>query len=134
VSHKRFVVCVDGVYIKDGKILLLKRSTEPFNSYWHLVGGHVEENETLKGALRREFKEETNLDIEVGGVIDGRLEKTSDRIKIIVTFKVTSAQGEIRLSPESEEHGWFAKIPPNSVYNYAKYLPNKDANSNKPAT
>ena len=134
MSKKKFVVCVDGVYIKDGKIFLLKRSTEPFNSYWHLVGGHVEENETLKEALKREFKEETNLDIDVGDMIDGRLEKTSDRIKIIVTFKVTSAQGKIKLNPESEEYGWFSKIPRDSVYDYSKYLPKKDANSNKPAT
>jgi 8-oxo-dGTP diphosphatase len=134
VSNEKFVVCVDGVYIKDGKIFLLKRSTEPFNSYWHLVGGHVEENETLKEALKREFKEETNLDIDVGDMIDGRLEKTSDRIKIIVTFKVTSAQGKIKLNPESEEYGWFAKIPCDSVYDYSKYLPKKDTNSNKPAT
>ena len=134
MSNEKFVVCVDGVYIKDGKIFLLKRSTEPFNSYWHLVGGHVEENETLKEALKREFKEETNLDIDVGDMIDGRLEKTSDRIKIIVTFKVTSAQGKIKLNPESEEYGWFSKIPRDSVYDYSKYLPKKDANSNKPAT
>jgi hypothetical protein len=73
------------------------------------------------------------LDIDVGDIIDGRIEKTSDRIKIIVTFEVTSAQGEIRLNPESEEYGWFSKIPSNSVYNYAKYLPKKDAHSNKPA-
>jgi 8-oxo-dGTP diphosphatase len=134
MSKKKFVVCVDGVYIKEGKIFLLKRSTEPFNSYWHLVGGHIEENETLKEALKREFKEETNLDIDIGDVIDGRLEKTSDRIKIIVTFEVTSARGEIRLSPESEEYGWFSKIPRDSVYDYSKYLPKTDVNSNKPVT
>jgi 8-oxo-dGTP diphosphatase len=119
---KKFVVCVDGVYIKDGKILLLKRNTEPFKGYWHLVGGHVDENETLKEALKREFKEETNLDIDVGDIIDGRIEKTFDRIKIIVTFTVSSAQGEIKLSPENEECGWFSKIPRNSVYNHSRYL------------
>lgn len=66
VQNKKFSACVNGVYIKYGKILLPKRNREPFNAYWHLVGGHVEENETLKEALRREFKEETNLDIDVG--------------------------------------------------------------------
>jgi 8-oxo-dGTP pyrophosphatase MutT (NUDIX family) len=86
----------------------------------------VEENETLKEALEREFKEETNLDIGIGDIIDGRIEKTSNRTKIIVTFEVTSAQGEIRLSPESEEYGWFDKIPRDSVYNYAKYLPERN--------
>ncbi|MFX1534826.1 MAG: NUDIX hydrolase [Promethearchaeota archaeon] len=108
--------------LKTGKSYFQKRNTEPFNGYWHLVGGHVEENETLKEALRREFKEETNLNIEVGVIINGRIEKTSDRIKIIITFEVTSAQGEIRLSSESEEYGWFAKITRNCFYGYSKYL------------
>jgi ADP-ribose pyrophosphatase YjhB (NUDIX family) len=34
----------------------------------------VEENETLKEALKREFKEETNLDAEIGDILDGRIE------------------------------------------------------------
>jgi 8-oxo-dGTP diphosphatase len=123
---EHFFVCVDGVYVRDRKILLLKRSTEPFKSHWHLVGGHVEENESLKEALTREFKEETSLDIEVGKIVDGRIERTFDRTKIIVVFEVTSARGEIRLNSESEEYGWFAQIPANSVYNYSKYLKGKD--------
>lgn len=128
-----FFICVDGAYVKNGKVLLLKRRTEPFKGCWSLVGGHVEENETLKEALRREFKEETNLDITIGNLIDKRIEKTPDRIKIILTFKVASAKGEISLSPENEEYGWFAKIPRNSVYKYTKYLSKKHSDSDKPA-
>lgn len=41
------IVYVAGMYIKDGKILLMKRSVEPFKGCWHLVSGYVEENETL---------------------------------------------------------------------------------------
>lgn len=129
MQNRTFFLCVDGAYVKDGKLLLLKRRTEPFEGCWGLVGGHVEENETLKEALRREFKEETNLDVTVGDLIDSRVEETFDRIKLIVTFEVTSAQGEIRLSSENEEYGWFDKIPSNSVYNYAKYLFKKDPDS-----
>jgi 8-oxo-dGTP diphosphatase len=125
VQDRKFFACVDGVYIKDGKILPLKRSVEPFKGCWNLVGGHVEENETLKEALKREFKEETNLDITAGGIIDCRIEKTLDRTKIVIAFEVTSAQGEIRLNSESEEYEWFTQIPSNSVYNYAKYLEKK---------
>ena len=110
---KKFFVCVDGAYIKDGKTLLLKRNTEPFKGCWHLVGGHVEENETLRDALRREFKEETNLDVEIGNIIDGRIEETLDRIKIIVVFEITSAKGAIKLNSENEAYGWFARIPSN---------------------
>jgi ADP-ribose pyrophosphatase YjhB (NUDIX family) len=124
LQHK-FFVCVEGVYVKSGKILLLKRCVEPFKGCWHVVGGHVEENESLKEALKREFKEETSLDVEIGAILDGRIEKTFDRIKIIITFEVTFAQGKISINPESEEYGWFDKVPCNSVYNYAKYLPSK---------
>jgi len=116
------VVCVDGVYVKHGKVLLLKRAMEPFKDHWGLVGGHADGNESLEEALRREFKEETDLDVEIGRRLGERLEKSSDRIKRIVTFNVPSARGKIRLSSEHTEYGWFEHIPPKSVYDYAKYL------------
>ena len=122
MEHKKFVVCVDGVYVKDGKLLLLKRNVEPFKGCWHVVGGHVEDDESLKAALKREFKEETGLDVTVGGVIDGRLEVTFDRVKIIVAFEVVSAQGEVCLNSENEAYGWFDEVPYDSVYDYSKYL------------
>jgi 8-oxo-dGTP diphosphatase len=130
MPEKKFVLCADGVYVKDGKILLLKRDVEPFKGCWHVVGGHVEEDESVRDALRREFKEETNLDVEVGGIIDGRIEKTVDRTKIIVVLQVTSAKGEIKLNSENSEYGWFEETPPNSVCNYSKYLRKKDATYN----
>ena len=119
---KPFFVCVDGVLVREGQVLLIKRSMEPFKGYWHVVGGQVEENETLKEALKREFKEETNLDVEVGEIINGRIEKTFDRTKLIVVFEVVNARGEVKLNGESEEYGWFSKTPVNSIYNYDKYL------------
>jgi 8-oxo-dGTP diphosphatase len=125
MKHKKIVVCVDGVFVKDGKILLLKRDVEPFKGSWHVVGGHVEEDESLKAAVKREFKEETGLDIAVGDVIDARLEETFDRIKVIVAFEVKSAEGEIRLNSENAAYGWFDEVPRESVYDYAKYFSNK---------
>jgi ADP-ribose pyrophosphatase YjhB (NUDIX family) len=119
---KKYFINVDGVYVKNNKILLLKRSVIPFKGFWHVVGGQVEENETLKEALRREFKEETALDVKIGNVIDGRIEETFDRIKIVVIFEVIEARGEITLNHENEEYGWFDKIPCNSVYDFGKYL------------
>jgi len=119
---KKFVICVDGVYVKDGKLLLLKRGVEPFKSYWHVVGGHVEEDETLKEAVKREFKEETGLDVVVGSIVGSRLEETLDRIKIIIAFQVVSAKGEVQLNSENEALGWFSQVPCKSVYDYTKYL------------
>ena len=99
---------------------------EPFKGCWCLPSGHVDENETLKQALKREFKEETNLDVQVDDLLAGRIEETSDRTKIILTHEVASAEGEIKLNSESEEYGWFSQVPLNSVYDsvydYSKYL------------
>ena len=120
--QNNFFLCVDGTLQKDGKLLLLKRNVEPFKGFWHVPGGHVEENETPKEALKREFKEETNLDIEIGEIIDKRIEKTFDRIKLIIAFEVISAKGSIRLNSESQDFGWFIQTPNHSVYNYDKYL------------
>ena len=130
MSKKEFVVCVDGLWIKEERILLPKRKVEPSKGRWHVVEGHVEENESLKEAVKREFKEETGLDRTVGGVMDSRIEKTFDRTKITVTFEVTSPEGKVRLNSENEVYGWFDEVPQNSVYDYAKYLSNKNASSN----
>lgn len=100
----------------------MKRSVEPYKGYWHVVGGHVEEDESLKEAVKREFKEETGLAVVVGSIVGSRLEETFDRIKIIVAFEVVSAEGEVRLNSENEDFGWFSKIPCSSVYDYKKYL------------
>jgi ADP-ribose pyrophosphatase YjhB (NUDIX family) len=131
MKRKKIVMCADGVLVKNGKILLLKRNVEPFKGCWHVVGGHVEENESLKATVKREFKEETGLDVMVGEIIDARIEETSDRIKIVVAFEVFSTEGEIRLNAESEAYGWFDEVPSESVYDYAKYLSNNRAGFGK---
>jgi ADP-ribose pyrophosphatase YjhB (NUDIX family) len=100
--------------------------------WYDIVGGHVEENESLKEAVKREFKEEIGLDIKVGGIITGRIEETFDRKKVMVVFAVASAERAIRLNSENEAFGWFDEVPCDAVYDYVKYLPNK-ACSNKTA-
>lgn len=53
----------DCVIVFDGKVLMLKRSISPYESYWVLPGGHVESNEKVEDALKREVMEETNIRI-----------------------------------------------------------------------
>ncbi len=119
---KPIFICVDGILIKDEKILLLKRNVEPFRGFWHVIGGHVEENETLAAALRREFKEETDLDVHIGELLGGRIEETFDRIKLIVVFQVYNPVGRVKLNEESQEYCWFDHVPPESVYDYSEFL------------
>lgn len=53
---------VTGVIINsDRKVLLSKRTIEPFAGWWDLVGGYMSEKETPEEALRREIKEELGV-------------------------------------------------------------------------
>ncbi|KAA0004284.1 MAG: NUDIX hydrolase [Thermoplasmata archaeon] len=62
---KRPSITVDGVIIKNGKILLIKRRNEPFKGRWALPGGFVEYGETVEKAVLREVKEETGMDAKI---------------------------------------------------------------------
>lgn len=55
-----------GVLVKCGdKVLLCKRNAKGlFPGMWSLPGGHLEEDETTKECGKREFFEETDIDID----------------------------------------------------------------------
>lgn len=53
---------VAGFLIHNGKLLLIHHRKLDI---WIPLGGHIDEDETPDQALKREFKEELNLDIEI---------------------------------------------------------------------
>ncbi len=55
------------IIFEGNKILLIKRTKEPWASLWHFPGGHVDEGEIPQDSIIREIKEETGLDAEIIG-------------------------------------------------------------------
>lgn len=97
---------VTAIIIKDGKILALRRKQEPFIDQWDLPGGFINANETTEEALRRELKEE--LDVEVT-----RLSKIGEftgtyvyqrELPILNFGYLVEIAGDITLNEES--HTW----------------------------
>jgi ADP-ribose pyrophosphatase YjhB (NUDIX family) len=54
----------------DRAVVLVRRRLEPMAGSWSLPGGVVEVGEPLAAAVAREVREETNLDVEVGPIVD----------------------------------------------------------------
>ena len=52
-------LCVD-----NGRVLLARRAHPPFEGFWDIPGGFLDEGEDPLDGLRRELKEETGLEVE----------------------------------------------------------------------
>jgi 8-oxo-dGTP diphosphatase len=64
----RIRVC--GVLVENGKILLVRqKNNNGVSSFWLPPGGGLEYGESIESALKREFIEETNVEIELGSFI-----------------------------------------------------------------
>ena len=62
-----FHVVVEAIIEKDGKILITQRSLDRDHApgEWETLTGRVGQGETLEEAVKREVKEETQLDVEI---------------------------------------------------------------------
>lgn len=99
------------VLIKDKKILLTKRNTEPFFGYWSIPGGKIEFGETVIETLNREIKEEINVSIENIKFIEYVDEIFPDiNIHYIGHLFTADIIGEIQIdNVELVGFGWYTK-------------------------
>jgi 8-oxo-dGTP diphosphatase len=107
----RPVVGVGAVVVKDGKALIVKRGHEPRKGEWSLPGGRVELGETLIDAVRREIKEETGLDIDVGPIVEvfDRVHRVDERVRyhfVIIDYLCTCRGGTLCAGDDAEDAAW----------------------------
>ena len=91
----RIVRC-QAVILKDDRILVLKQyNYNRQEEYWMLPGGGLEDGETEEEGIIREIKEETNLDVEIKGILFDEPGNGKDVYQRYVTFLCVPIPGSV---------------------------------------
>lgn len=85
---------------EDGKILCAQRGYGSLMGKWEFPGGKIEPGESDKEALKREIKEELNIDIEVYDLVDESYNEYKDFNVNLKVYKCKQIGGQIK----DEEH------------------------------
>lgn len=92
--------------VRDGQVLLTRRSIEPRAGYWAFPGGFVERGETIEDAARRETREEVGLEARITGIVGSPYSMVEEG-HLVVAFR-GETDGDAVPGSEVSEIGWFA--------------------------
>ena len=101
---------VAALIMKDGKILIAKRSTgnKDVIGKWEFPGGKVEENETEKQAIEREIKEEFDILVRAEKFITNVISKDKKSEIDLKLYLCKYIDGKIKLNDHSD-YKWVDK-------------------------
>ena len=128
MSKNRFKIIVDVhlLLIKDNKILLLLRQNTGYeDGKYHLPAGHMDGNEPLTIALKRESKEEVGISIPLENIrLAHVMHSMTNNERMAFFFEVKEWKGEVQ-NIEPQKHAevkWFElnHLPDNMV-TYAQH-------------
>jgi len=106
VSQSRFAVSAGAIITnKDGRVLLLKHRFRP-SPGWGIPGGFIEEGEQPDEALRRELREEVELEVTDVKLFVVRAFNEPKQVEIL--FTAHAIDDTERLSFEIQKAAWFS--------------------------
>lgn len=76
MDRDAFRTVVKALITHDGEVLIGQKEDDenhPIGGEWHILGGHLAVDESVEGAVIREVREETCLDVTVSELRDLRL-------------------------------------------------------------
>ncbi len=112
LTHPRFAVTVGGIIRDDhGRVLLLKHHFRP-GSGWGMPGGYIDKDEQPEEALRRELREEAQLELRDIELLTTRAFRKPLQVEIV--FQCHAVGEPTQLNYEIEKAEWFLphQLPP----------------------
>jgi 8-oxo-dGTP pyrophosphatase MutT (NUDIX family) len=105
------VVC--GLIHRSGKIFVARRAAtkKSFPNRYELIGGHIDPKERLEDALRREIKEELEVEVTVGRIVGAftYYDEGVTKCEVVYLCQITDAL-EPKLNPaDHSEARWITK-------------------------
>ena len=98
------ITVVAALIEKDGKYLIARRSTgtEDVMGKWEFPGGKVEKGETEEHAIKREIKEEFEMDIEAIKFVTNNICEYPSKTIDLRLYECKHISGEFNLNDHSE--------------------------------
>lgn len=106
------LVGVGAVIVERGRVVVVRRATEPLKGEWSIPGGMLELGESVSAAAAREAREETGLVVEPGevlGVFDRILPDSAGKIRyhyVLIDLLCRRVSGELRAGGDAAEARW----------------------------
>jgi len=113
------LVGVGAVIVDEGRVLLVRRGTEPLKGEWSLPGGLLELGEGLLGAVVREVREETGLAVEPIELIEllDRIQRDGERIRfhyVLADYLCRVVGGRLQAASDADGVRWVTRTEWNS--------------------
>lgn len=105
------LVGVGAVIVSEGRVLLVQRGHEPAKGKWSIPGGLIEIGESLTGAVVREAREETGLEVEPLALVEllDRIHREGERIRyhyVIADYLCRVVGGELKAASDADAVRW----------------------------
>jgi 8-oxo-dGTP diphosphatase len=96
-DEMKTVIVTAALIIEQGKILVTQRKKDSSHGLlWEFPGGKVKEGEEPRGALRRELKEELDVEVEVGMIFDAVFYSYPEYPILLLVYRCRIEKGSLK--------------------------------------
>lgn len=126
VHYRNAKPCAAALVVRDGRLLLVKRAIQPFQGYWDIPGGFLEEDEHPEAGAIREVREETGLEVRLTGLLGFYVDRygygDEGDYCLNIYFLAEVVGGRERAADDAADLAWFApdELPEQIAFDHAR--------------